>query len=114
MSGVAPQNDEHGRPIHLELCPVCDTGDMDRPAAGLLVQWFADGGGHDESRVKEGSHLRWSGQRSAWLPSAGTCRSPARPALSCHRQKLPGASCRRVVRAARPQVELLLGPWDNV
>ncbi|MEV7978462.1 DUF6300 family protein [Streptomyces sp. NPDC086519] len=24
MSGVAPQDDEHGRPIHLELCPVCD------------------------------------------------------------------------------------------
>ncbi|MFE7918156.1 DUF6300 family protein [Streptomyces sp. NPDC057398] len=57
MSGVAPQDDEHGRPIHLELCPVCDTGDVDRPAAGLLVQWFADGGGHDESRIKEGSHL---------------------------------------------------------
>lgn len=46
MSGVAPQNDEHGRPIHLELCPVCDTGDVDRPAAGLLVQWFADRCGH--------------------------------------------------------------------
>ncbi|UUU36843.1 DUF6300 family protein [Streptomyces sp. CA-210063] len=39
MSGVAPQDDEHGRPIHLELCPVCDTGDVDRPAASLLVQW---------------------------------------------------------------------------
>ncbi|MEV0226760.1 DUF6300 family protein [Streptomyces sp. NPDC050704] len=47
MSEVAPQNDTHGRPIHLELCPVCDTGDVDRPAAGLLVQWFADDGGHD-------------------------------------------------------------------
>ena len=57
MSGVAPQNDKHERPIHLELCPVCDTGDVDRPAAGLPVQWFADRGGHDESRVKEGSHL---------------------------------------------------------
>jgi hypothetical protein len=57
MSGVAPQDDERGCPIHLELCPVCDTGDVDRPAAGLLVQWFADDGGHDESRVKEGSHL---------------------------------------------------------
>jgi len=33
MSGVAPQNDEHGRPIHLELCPACDTGDAGRPAA---------------------------------------------------------------------------------
>lgn len=57
MSGVAPQDDEHGRPIHLELCPVCDTGDVDRPAAGLLVQWFANDGGHDVSRVQEGAHL---------------------------------------------------------
>jgi hypothetical protein len=48
MSGVAPQDHEHGRPIHLELCPVCDTGDVDRPAAGLLVQGFANDGGHDE------------------------------------------------------------------
>nr|WP_237330067.1 DUF6300 family protein [Streptomyces sp. BA2] len=46
LSGVAPQNDEQGRPIHLELCPICDTGDADRPAAGMFVQWFADGGGH--------------------------------------------------------------------
>ncbi|MEV6594591.1 DUF6300 family protein [Streptomyces acidicola] len=38
MSGVAPQDDEHGRPVHLELCPVCDTCDVDRPAADLLVQ----------------------------------------------------------------------------
>ncbi|MFD7606109.1 DUF6300 family protein [Streptomyces mirabilis] len=57
MSGVAAQDDEHGWPIHLELCPACDTGDVDRPAAVLLVRWFADVGGHDESRVKEGSHL---------------------------------------------------------
>ncbi|MFD8262137.1 DUF6300 family protein [Streptomyces griseoluteus] len=57
MSDVAPQHDEHGRPIHLELCPVCDTGDVDRPAAGLLVQWFANDGGHDVSRVQEGVHL---------------------------------------------------------
>ncbi|WP_432020920.1 DUF6300 family protein [Streptomyces sp. 1222.5] len=57
MSGVAPQDDEDGRPIHLELCPVCDTGDVDRPAAGLLVQWFANDGGHDVSRVQEGAHL---------------------------------------------------------
>ncbi|MFF4787907.1 DUF6300 family protein [Streptomyces griseorubiginosus] len=34
MSGVAPQNDEHGRPIHLELYTA---GDADRPAASLLV-----------------------------------------------------------------------------
>jgi hypothetical protein len=57
MSAVAPQDDEHGRPIHLELCPACDTGDVDRPAAGLLVQWFANDGGHDMSRVQEGAHL---------------------------------------------------------
>ncbi|SEB30572.1 hypothetical protein SAMN04490357_0052 [Streptomyces misionensis] len=57
MSGVAPQDDAHGRPIHLELCPACDAGDVDRPAAGLFVQWFADGGGHDESRVQEGAYL---------------------------------------------------------
>jgi hypothetical protein len=37
MSDVAPQDDEHGRPMHSELRPVCGTGDVDRPAAGLLV-----------------------------------------------------------------------------
>ncbi|MGY4967574.1 DUF6300 family protein [Streptomyces sp. 900105245] len=57
MSGVAPQDDEHGRPIHLELCSACDAGDVDRPAAGLLVQWFANGGGHDMSEVEEGAQL---------------------------------------------------------
>lgn len=57
MSAVAPQTDKHGQPIHLELCPSCDTGNIDRPAAGLLIQWFTDGLGHDESRIKEGSHL---------------------------------------------------------
>ncbi|MEU7384133.1 MULTISPECIES: DUF6300 family protein [unclassified Streptomyces] len=51
------EHDEHGRPIHLELCPACDTGDVDRPAAGLLVQWFANDGGKDERRAKEGAHL---------------------------------------------------------
>ncbi|MFI2619515.1 DUF6300 family protein [Streptomyces sp. NPDC018584] len=54
MSGAAPQNDEHGQPTHLELCPACDPGDAARSAAGLFVQWFADGGGHAESRVREG------------------------------------------------------------
>ncbi|MFC9282765.1 DUF6300 family protein [Streptomyces collinus] len=57
MSGVAPKDDEHGQPIHLELCAACDSGDADRPAAGLLVQWFADDGGHDEDRVEEGALL---------------------------------------------------------
>jgi len=37
MCGVTPQNDEHGRPIHLELCPVCDTGDVDRSAAPAMA-----------------------------------------------------------------------------
>ncbi|GGS96954.1 DUF6300 family protein [Streptomyces violaceus] len=57
MSAVAPQTDKHGRPIHLELCPSCDTGDIDRPAAGLLIQFFADGGGRDETRASEAAHL---------------------------------------------------------
>ncbi|MFB7032495.1 MULTISPECIES: DUF6300 family protein [unclassified Streptomyces] len=57
VSAVAPETDEHGRPIHLELCAACDTGDVDRPAAGLLVQWFTDGGGKDASRAPEGAHL---------------------------------------------------------
>jgi hypothetical protein len=35
MSAVAPQDDEHGRPIHLELCPACDTGDVGRPAVAF-------------------------------------------------------------------------------
>ncbi|MGW7674131.1 DUF6300 family protein [Streptomyces sp. NPDC054775] len=50
ISAVMPQNDDQGWPIHLELCPSCDSGDAIRPAAGILVQFFADGGGHDESR----------------------------------------------------------------
>ncbi|MFI9214375.1 DUF6300 family protein [Streptomyces sp. NPDC053253] len=57
VSAVAPEDDEQGRPIHLELCAVCDTGDADRPAAGFLVQWFTDGGGKDASRAQEGAHL---------------------------------------------------------
>lgn len=57
MSAVAPQTDRHGRPIHLELCYSCDTGNVDRPAAGLFLQFFADGGGHDLSRTQEATHL---------------------------------------------------------
>ncbi|MFE0778881.1 DUF6300 family protein [Streptomyces sp. NPDC058861] len=57
VSAVAPQNDEQGRPVHLELCAACDTGNVDRPAAGLLVQWFTDGGGKDTSCAPEGAHL---------------------------------------------------------
>jgi len=58
MSGVAPQDDEDGRPLHLGLCPSCDAGDVDRPAAGLFVQFFADDGARDDSRVRETAHLR--------------------------------------------------------
>ncbi|WP_327320541.1 DUF6300 family protein [Streptomyces sp. NBC_01235] len=93
MSGVAPQDDEHGRPIHLELCPVCDTGDVNRPAAGLLVQRFANDGGHDESRVKEGSHLlmEWTKECMAahgWcLPQAGVV------VVLAHRHDRPGRRC---------------------
>ncbi|MER6406224.1 DUF6300 family protein [Streptomyces viridosporus] len=57
MSGVAPQDDEDGRPLHLEPCPPCDAGDVDRPAAGLFVQFFADDGARDDSRARETSHL---------------------------------------------------------
>ncbi|MFF5970076.1 DUF6300 family protein [Streptomyces sp. NPDC012769] len=56
-SAVAPQDDAHGRPIHMELCPSCDRGDPDRPAAGILLQFFADGGGHDDSRIQEAAFL---------------------------------------------------------
>ncbi|MFI5690046.1 DUF6300 family protein, partial [Streptomyces sp. NPDC051636] len=80
---MAPQDDEHGRPIHLELCPACDAGDVGRPVAGLLVQWFANGGGHDASRAAEGAHLllEWTKECMAahgwyWPGDA------ARPALS--------------------------------
>lgn len=51
---VMPQNDEHGRPIHLELCPACDA---DRPAAGALIRYFEDGRGRDATRAKEGALL---------------------------------------------------------
>ncbi|MGY0071776.1 DUF6300 family protein (plasmid) [Streptomyces sp. QTS137] len=57
ISAVAPKNDAQGRPIHMELCASCDAGDADRPAAGLLLQFFADGGGQDETRASEAAHL---------------------------------------------------------
>ncbi|MGW1507173.1 DUF6300 family protein [Streptomyces mirabilis] len=55
---------------------MCDTGDVHRPAAGLLVQWFANDGGHDESRVKEGSHLLMEWTKECMAAQAGTCRTP--------------------------------------
>lgn len=53
-SAVMPQDDDAGRPIHLELCRSCDA---DKPAAGPLLRWFATGGGHDPSRAQEGVRL---------------------------------------------------------
>lgn len=78
ISAVAPQDDAEGRPIHLELCPACDTGDIDRPAAGILVQFFADGGGRDETRAKEGAQLlvEWSRECMA---AHGWCWRPHPP-----------------------------------
>ncbi|WP_435271358.1 DUF6300 family protein [Streptomyces sp. 1222.5] len=55
MSGVAPQDDEHGRSNHLELCR--ETRAMSIVRRGLLVQWFANDGGHDMGQVEEGAHL---------------------------------------------------------
>ncbi|MFE4824750.1 DUF6300 family protein [Streptomyces sp. NPDC056704] len=55
---------------------MCDTGDVHRPAAGQLVQWFANDGGHDESRVKEGSHLLMEWTKEGMAAQAGTCRTP--------------------------------------
>ncbi|MCX5000959.1 DUF6300 family protein [Streptomyces longwoodensis] len=57
MSAIAPQKDAQGQPIHLELCPSCDTGNVERPAAGLLLQFLGDGGAHDEKRIREAAHL---------------------------------------------------------
>lgn len=48
-----PQDDENGRPIHLELCAACDA---DKPAAGALIRFFADGG-HDAGRPRECARL---------------------------------------------------------
>jgi hypothetical protein len=64
MSGVAPQNDEHGRPIHMELCPACDTGDVNRPAAGLLVQWLLLAGHPSRPVLSRRSQVFTSGHRA--------------------------------------------------
>ncbi|MGW6145693.1 DUF6300 family protein [Streptomyces sp. NPDC055140] len=53
-SAVMPKNDEHGRPIHLDLCAVCDA---DAPAAAALIRFFVDSGGRDTSRSEEGARL---------------------------------------------------------
>jgi uncharacterized protein DUF6300 len=81
MSAVMPQDDDHGWPIHLELCVSCDAGDATRPAAGVLVQFFADGGGHDESRAQEGAQLliEWTKEAMAahgWYWQQGPSDQP--------------------------------------
>ncbi|MFI2241234.1 DUF6300 family protein [Streptomyces chrestomyceticus] len=53
-SVVMPQDDEHGRPIHLELCAACDA---DTPAAGALIRFFGAGGGHHAGRGQESARL---------------------------------------------------------
>ncbi|WP_208105507.1 DUF6300 family protein [Streptomyces sp. GC420] len=53
-SAVMPQEDESGRPIHLELCPECDVGES---AAGALLEFFESGAGHDIDRAAEGAAL---------------------------------------------------------
>jgi len=54
ISTVMPQDDQDGRPIHLELCATCDA---DKPAAQALIRWIATGGGRDTSRSEEGAQL---------------------------------------------------------
>ncbi|MEU6882174.1 hypothetical protein [Streptomyces sp. NPDC046712] len=49
---VAPQHDVHSRPIRLELCRSCDTGNTDRPAVGILLPCFALSGGKDVTRAE--------------------------------------------------------------
>lgn len=77
MSAVAPENDAEGWPIHLELCPRCDSADCSRPHAGILVQFFIDGGGRDTERAAEGAQLliEWTKECLAahgyrWEPGA--------------------------------------------
>ena len=53
-SVVMPQEDTFGRPIHLELCAGCDA---EKPAAGALLRFLADGGGKDPARAPEGARL---------------------------------------------------------
>ncbi|WP_198549475.1 DUF6300 family protein [Streptomyces kanasensis] len=80
-SVVMPQNDASGRPIHLELCSVCDS---DKPAAGALLRWCSSGGGHDTSRAQEGAELllEWTKEGMAehgwhWAESATGAAPPS-------------------------------------
>ncbi|MFJ5933972.1 DUF6300 family protein [Streptomyces sp. NPDC093071] len=83
MSAVVPEDDEDGRPVRLELCAVCDTGDADRPAAGLLVQWFTDGGGKDAGRAPgRGAPAEGVDQGVRGRPRSAPAGDPARTGLS--------------------------------
>ncbi|MFI8967006.1 DUF6300 family protein [Streptomyces sp. NPDC053493] len=57
MSVVMPESDAESWPLRLELCAACDSGDVARPAAGILLQFFADGAGRDEARAEEAAFL---------------------------------------------------------
>ncbi|GAA2524012.1 DUF6300 family protein [Streptomyces longisporus] len=59
-SAVMPKDDDEGRPIHLELCAVCDA---DKPAAAAMIRFFTEGGGRDVSRAEEGARLLWDWAR---------------------------------------------------
>lgn len=54
MAGKMPQRDAFGRPIALELCRACDTGDT---AAAALLGFFTSGAGNDISRAEEAAQL---------------------------------------------------------
>ncbi|MEU1707557.1 DUF6300 family protein [Streptomyces sp. NPDC005706] len=57
MSAIAPVDDAYGRPIHLELCASCDTGDTGRPAADRLARFYTDGHLKDTTRNTEAARL---------------------------------------------------------
>lgn len=80
-SAVMPKDDEQGRPIHLELCPACDS---DRPAAAAVRRWFASGAAQDPARVEEGGHLllEWAKEGMAahgwdWVDNRGDDPAPS-------------------------------------
>lgn len=62
ISTVMPQDDQQGRPIHLELCEACDA---DKPAAGALIRYFDSDGAKDTSRSQEGAQLLLAWTREA-------------------------------------------------
>ncbi|MER6979608.1 hypothetical protein ABT317_22180, partial [Streptomyces carpinensis] len=57
-SETNPEAGGPGRRIHLELCPVCDAGDVDRTTVELLVRFSAGNGGRDRARTGGGASRR--------------------------------------------------------